>query len=153
MNNEADVLWNLYEEHCTWERHHETQRTSVTSLLVAVTAGVLSVIAFDHSLSRSDMPLTFFLTVIGIFGAVFSAKHYERFSMHQERANQYRALMDGMFPALLILQTRAKADNLVATRFPCLHNLRLHYFWVGLHVLIALLGMALTICALLGGST
>jgi hypothetical protein len=144
MRDEAEILWKFYQEHCTWERHHEQQRASVTNLFLAVAAAVLGVVTFDGKLSGTDLPLTIFLIGQGFFGSVFVAKHYEVFSMHQSRAGQYREALDSMFPEAGILLRRSKADEENIVRFPHLHKLRLNKFWVGLHVLIALFGVVMT---------
>lgn len=144
MRDEAEMLWKFYQEHCTWERHHEQQRASATNLFLAVAAAVLSVVAFDGELSGSDLPLTIFLIVQGFFGSVFVAKHYQVFAVHQSRAGQYREALDSMFPEAGILSRRHKAEEENAARFPRLHRSRLNKFWVGLHVLIALFGAVLT---------
>ena len=144
MRDEAEIIWKLYQEHCTWERHHEQQRTSVTNLFLAVAAAVLGVISLDRELSGSDLPLTIFLIVQGFFGSVFVAKHYEVFSTHQSRAGHYREALDSIYPGAGILSNRVKADKENAARFPHLHKLRLNKFWVGLHILIALFGAVLT---------
>jgi hypothetical protein len=144
MRDEPELLWKFYQEHCTWERHHEQQRTSVTNLFLAVAAAVLGVVTLDRELSSADLPLTIFLIVQGFFGSVFVAKHYEVFCMHQSRAGQYREALDSMYPGAGVLSRRLKADEENAARFPHLHRLRLNRFWVGLHVLIALFGAVLT---------
>jgi hypothetical protein len=144
MRDETEILWKFYQEHCTWERHHEQQRASVTNLFLAVAAAVLGVVAFDRTLGASDLPLTIFLIVQGFFGSVFVAKHYQVFAMHQSRAYQYREALSSMFPETGILSRRCKADEGNVARFPRLHKLRLNRFWVGLHVLIALFGAVLT---------
>jgi hypothetical protein len=149
MQNQTDILWKFYQEHCTWERHHEQQRASVTNLLLAVAAGVLGIVTFDKQLNNTDLPLTIFLIMQGIFGAIFSAKIYECFCMHQNRANHYRKALDFLLPDAKILKIRQDADNENEARFPKLHALRLHKFWIGLHLLITLFGAVLTILILI----
>ena len=148
MADSSDVLWNLYQEHCTWERHHEEQRASVTNILVAVAAGVLSIITLNNGLTRSDLPLTLFLMMQGLFGALFVAKQYERFARHQRLAGIYRQALDTCFPESQIITLREVAESEQVKRFATLYNLRLHYLWTGLHLLIALFGLVLTWLAL-----
>lgn len=144
MADSADILWNLYQEHSTWERHHEEQRASVTNILLAVAAGVLSVITFKEGLTRSDLPLTLFLIMQGLFGALFVAKQYERFARHQRLAGKYRQALNDTFPESQIIALRELADQEQARKFRILYKLRLHQLWVGLHLLIALFGVVLT---------
>jgi hypothetical protein len=145
MTDKADILWNLYQQHCEWERHHEEQRASGTGILIAVAAGVLGLVTFDKHLNISDIPLTVFLIMQGFFGAFLAAKHYERFCMHRQRANKYRDILDALFPEARIKALRREADEENDLKFPLLHKLRLHHFWIGLHLLIAMFGLILTI--------
>src|SRR3712207_1575685 len=88
-NDDAkDVLWKFYQDYLTQMRHYEMQRSTVTNLLLLVAAAVLAFITYDKVLSRSDLPLTGLLVIIGLFGAAFSLKHYERTSFHIERARK-----------------------------------------------------------------
>jgi len=144
MGNDSDTLWNFYQEHCAWERHHEGQRVLVTNILIAIAAGILGVITFDQHLAPIDLPLTIFLILQGSFGALFVAKHYERFARHQRLAKKYREALDCHFPDSKILQLRESADKEHRELSPLLSRLPLHRFWVVLHLLIALSGAALT---------
>lgn len=89
--DEKDILWKMYEEHCTHGRHHETLRATTTNLLFAVAAGAVAVITHgERPLALNNLPLAFLLIPIGLLGALFSAKYHERFDMHMERAKKYR---------------------------------------------------------------
>jgi hypothetical protein len=145
MTDKADILWNLYQQHCEWERHHEEQRASGTSILIAIAAGILGLITFDKHINNSDISLTVFLIIQGGFGALLAAKHYERFCMHRQRANKYRDILDTLFPEARIKALRREADKKNDREFPRLHKIRLHNFWIGLHLLIAMFGLILTI--------
>lgn len=145
MADSSDILWNLYQEHSAWERHHEEQRASVTNILLVVAAGVLSVITFNEGISRADLPLTIFLIMQGLFGALFVAKQYERFARHQRLANKYRQALNDRFPESQIIALRELADKEQAIEYPILFDkVRLNKLWVGLHLLIALFGVVLT---------
>ena len=149
MLDKGDILWKLYQEHCTWERHHEQQRSLSTNLLLIVAAGILGVVTFDKQLNNTDLPLTVFLIMLGIFGAIFSAKVYEAFSMHQNRANHYRKALDSQFSEARILVIRDDADTENKARFRKLRHIRLYQFWIGLHLLITVFGVVLTILILI----
>jgi hypothetical protein len=144
MADSSGILWNFYQEHSAWERHHEEQRASVTNILLVVAAGVLSVITFD-GISRADLPLTIFLIMQGLFGALFVAKQYERFARHQRLAGKYRQALDDRFPESQIITLRELADKEQEKEYRILFDkIRLNKLWVGLHLLIALFGVVLT---------
>ena len=151
MQNE-NILWSLYEEHCKWERHHEEQRASVTNALVLVAAGVLSVVTFG-GLTQADLPLTAFLMVQGLFGAIVVEKQYERFARHQRLANCYRIAIDSQCPELGVDRIREEAEAEHKRRFPIMGRTRLHWLWTCLQLLIAAFGGVLTYVVLCSPST
>jgi len=146
-NTVRDVLWKMYQEHCTQGRHHETQRSTVAGALVAIAGAVIGLVTFDKAVSPMDLPLTFFLFLLGGFGAVFSAKHYERFRLHMERARRYRDELDRLLPDSLLKRLKEEADTKHNEEFPRLKDLRLNRFWLWLYVLIAALGLVLSFVA------
>ena len=150
MDQEAallDILWKNCQEHWLQGRHHEIQRSSVTNVLIAISSAIIGLVTFDKTIVISDLPLTIFLIILGVFGAVFSAKHYERFSFHISRARKYREEINKLFPDTPLRELIDKADEKHNRKHPRLRKLRLQYFWLGLYVLITLIGVMLTIIA------
>lgn len=51
MDNQdlKDTLWRLYEDHYTQVRHYETQRSTVTNLLLTIAAALLAFITYDKA--------------------------------------------------------------------------------------------------------
>jgi hypothetical protein len=145
MTDKYDLLWNIYQEHCNWERHHENQRSSVTNILIAVAAGVLGIIALDGKLAPTDLPLTIFLIIQGVFGSIFVAKQYERFARHQRLANKYRQELNDGYLDAKIVQLRKEGDLEQERQYKYLSKLRLHQLWVYLHLSFAIFGLVLTI--------
>jgi hypothetical protein len=96
MDNQdtKDALWKLYQDHYTHVRHYETQRSTVTNLLLTIAAALLAFVTYDKELTRSDISLTSLIFVIGLFGAAFSLKYHERSSFHYNRLLQYRDKLD-----------------------------------------------------------
>jgi len=156
MNNQdlKDTLWRLYEDHYTQVRHYETQRSTVTNLLLTIGAALLAFITYDKALTRSDVPLTCLLFVIGLFGAAFSLKYHERSSFHYNRLMMYRNKLDDLLSDPGVLQRlREKAEEKQKKEFPRLYEGRLkwwkvHRLWVFLHLLVSLFGLVLTVLAI-----
>jgi hypothetical protein len=144
--DEKDVLWNMYQEHCIHGRHHETLRATTTNLLLVIAAGALAVITHgDKSLALDNLPLAVMLVLIGLLGIIFSAKYHERFEMHMERARQYRDALEKLIPASNIVSLKTRADEKTERKYPRLFHLRLYKFWIGLHFLVAFLGLILAV--------
>lgn len=154
MKPEDEIMWRMYEEHCTHGRHHETLRATTSNILLAVAAGIIAVVTHgDTPLLIEYWPLTTLLICIGLFGALFSAKYHERFCMHTERARQYRDALEVSLPATQIRKLKTAADAISKAKFPKLFDLRLHRFWVALHLAVATLGVILTILLFTYGRT
>lgn len=143
-----DALWKLYQEHCTHVRHHESQRATTASSFLAVAGAIVGLVTFDRAIGIADLPLTILLLFLGTFGALFSAKHYERASLHTERARHYRDAVDATFIGQPLKAIKCSADLSHAKAFPELEKLRLNKFWVGLYLLLAFLGLVLSLMAI-----
>lgn len=143
-----DALWKMYQEHCTHMRHHETQRSTVASAMIAVASALLSVVTFDKALSLADVPLLLLVFALGVFGALFSAKQYERSAMHMERARAYRDALDMDLPGQPLITLKVRADRRHEAEFPRLHRLRVNKFWMGLYLFVATGGLSLAVVAI-----
>lgn len=125
-------------------RHNETQRSAVSGAVIAISAAVVGFIT-SHELNQNDLPLTLFLMFLGLFGAAFCAKHYERFSLHMEIIRESQVYLDRLLPGEPLEDIFAKAKAAHKRRGHWLRWARLNHFWVLLHLLIALLGLLLSI--------
>jgi fatty acid desaturase len=144
--DEQDILWNMYQEHCTQGRHIETLRATTTNILLAIAAGAIAVITHgERPMSLNNLPLAILLIPIGLLGVIFSWKYHERFSMHMERARQYRDALEELGPASNIRMLKSQADAITKQKHPIMFDLRLYKFWIGLHFLVAILGLILTV--------
>ncbi|HVW95841.1 MAG TPA: hypothetical protein VHA56_07720 [Mucilaginibacter sp.] len=166
-----DLLFKFYQEQCTQGRHHETQRAAVATATLAISAALIGVITGDNNLSRNDLPLTLLLIAVGIFSAVFSLKHYERFRRHMALAKNFRDAIDVLLPYHPVLGDflrqleraysendgdsektgestlrvlKKNADKNHNRRFPTLVNLHLYNWWAGLCLVVSVIGLALT---------
>lgn len=114
----------------------------MSNLLLGLSGGVLGPITFKD-LSFETWPLAIFLILLGSFGALFSAKHYEKFRFHMMAAAHYRNELEKLLPGteLRRLPLEAAADHQNGYRQP--PKFSPHFFWTGLHIGIAALGMNL----------
>lgn len=143
MKDKDEYLWNMYNEHNLQARHHEVQRTSISSTIVAVSAGILAFIA-NGGVQAYEWPLATFLIIIGLFGAIFSIKQYETTRFHMNLASEYRKKLE----EILDPTTKNFLSN-VRLEYEPKHNrkywyllpkARLYWFYVLLYLIIAYLG-------------
>lgn len=149
--NKKDVLLELHKEHYLQIRHYETQRSTVSNLLVIISAAILAFVTYDKALTFADFPLTFMLMIIGLFGAGFCIKYYERSTLNTYRVRKYRAELDKeLFDSGLIQPLIVEAAKLQEEKFPRLFEgslswIKVHRLWIFFHLLVAFLGLILTI--------
>ena len=157
--NVKDVLLSLMEEHYRQIRHYDTQRSTVSNLLVIIAAAVLAFVTYDKALTHSDLPLTILLFVVGLFGASFCMKYFERATLHANRFRKYQEKLDEVvFDSKLIQILRDETDQQHAKQFPKLTKGRLSWakvsrLWIIFHLLLALLGFILSILIIFGPQT
>lgn len=130
-----------WKEHREQLRQCETQRSTLTNLLIVITAA-LSALIVRQRFSLYVLPLCIFITVAGLYGAVAVSKYHERASYHLSQA---RALTKDLAERGVLgtdeRLVQARADH--SSAFPRMHRIRLHRLWVVLHLAIGLYGLSL----------
>lgn len=146
MEFSEDAVLAYWKEHREQLRQSETQRSTLTNLLLVITAA-LSALIVQQKFSSEMIPLSALIVTLGVYGAISVAKYYERASYHLAQA---RALTSVLVSADVL----GSRDALEAKRqehyasFPRLHRLRLHHLWVILHIAVSVYGAVLLIACL-----
>lgn len=47
MDDLQQILWGMYQENCIQARHHESQRSTVTSILLSISAAILALVSLN----------------------------------------------------------------------------------------------------------
>lgn len=130
-----------WKEHREQLRQCETQRSTLTNLLLVITAA-LSALIVQQKFTLNVLPLCLFVAMIGVYGAVAVSKYYERAFYHLAQA---RALTRDLVElgALGSDEALVRAREAHYRRFPRLHRIRLHRLWTVLHLTIAGYGLSL----------
>jgi hypothetical protein len=114
--------------------------------LLVIAGGILALIAHgDQQAPLRQLPLTLFMVMLGLVGALFTAKYHERFDMNMERTRSYRDALEKLLPATRIKELKTAADAISKRKHPVLFDLRLYRFWIALHLLVAALGLLLSV--------
>lgn len=150
---QKELLLAMYQECVTRCRHHETLRATITSSLIAIDAIIVGVITFDKNLIFTDIPLTILITLLGIFGIIFTLSHSERYLHYSERSRQYRNGLDENFANGLIEKGKKDAKKSIEVilkngKFKFPKYLRHHFLWSAIHVFILIIGFTLSIIAI-----
>lgn len=135
-----DILLGFYAQQNAGLKHHETQRATITNLVVVVAGAI---IGLQQYLSNSLVQhlLAAFVVALGAFGALLSAKHYQLSTRHGSLARAYREKIEAMNDICAIEHDKISAE--IAKRLPKLSRLELWRLWVVFHLFIASLGVVL----------
>lgn len=85
---QKDFLWRMYGESRTHLRHYQSQRATASNIILVTSIGLIGLIA-RKPLSCNDWPLTCGLIVIGAYGTLFMANHFECIDRCKNRAAKY----------------------------------------------------------------
>jgi len=144
MPDEVDIVLRFCEEQWAQCRQSENQRATVTNFVITIAAGTLALMG-ANDFASSSLPLAVFLFFLGAYGALTSAKLYERWKFNRNRARSCYRRIDRLRPRAQLLQLRREADEAYRER---LQPLRLHWLWLGLHIVVSLLGLLCVITIL-----
>ncbi|MEU5298625.1 hypothetical protein [Streptomyces umbrinus] len=148
MADKSDLLLHFWLEQRNQARQAETQRATMTNIILLVVAAALGFAASHGVDQRSMLLVSIPMVGMGIFGAVISMKYYERYSLHINYAQRLRLQLDQLEPTLRIMDEWSAARREHYARYPWLHRMRLHHLWVLFHAGIATSGLVLTILIL-----
>src|SRR5512138_416615 len=113
---------------------------------VLVIAAALSGLIVQQKFSAATIPLGALIALIGVFGAVISAKYHERATYHLSQA---RALTSTLKDMKLLADDKIIDDYRQRhyDTYRRLHRVRLHTLWTGLHIAIIGYGISLIVIA------
>jgi hypothetical protein len=137
-----DILLANYKEHADEARQHENQRERMTALVIAVGGGSLA-LATSKIEGVNVGLLGGALVVLGLYGAVFSLKHYERNRRHAAMLKGIGRRLEELYPLTQLQHIRSRAKSEHGKSFGGVERLRLHYLWIGLPLMVSLLGFVL----------
>lgn len=94
IKEQKDVMLSIYQENRANARHHESQISIVSNIIILSTVGLVGFMANDYQLDWKDLPLLFGLITIGIYGPFFISYHFKRIRRSKKRAEKYFEALD-----------------------------------------------------------
>lgn len=149
MDDNLELLWRMHAEYMTHVRHVETQRSTITSVLLTVASAVLAVAAVQwKNAEPPHWSLGVLLILIGLVGVASVGKLYELYVEHKERARTFRKALAAKLPDARIEELKAEADVRWKKHAPWLRPVPVHALWLGPHLFIVVLGAVILVAAL-----
>lgn len=141
IDDASELLWRMYSENMGHVRHVEVQRSTITSVMITLSGALLALMASQWRDGRTPhWGLSLILILVGILGGVLTAKLYELYVEHKERARTFRKALAGRIPDARIEELKQEADFRWKAEFPWLRPLPLHALWLGPHFVTTSLG-------------
>lgn len=139
------LLLKLYQEHSTWSRHQESQRSTTSNLILTISSILIGVITIDGELNKGDLFPSLLVFFLGIFGMVFSYKYYVQFLYHDARVNCYKKKLEEITSVVVkdIFLLERESDKVGRNRFRIFSRLGLYQLWICLNLIIAAIGFLL----------
>jgi len=125
MADNTDVLLKFCEEHWTEMRHIEDQRATITNIVIIITSAAIGfVVPQEPSWGLLSLPLL--LILLGIYGAITTAKLYERHQFAQKRLDYWYKRIDELNPEAKFIELKEAADARHKSEYPKMSNFHLH---------------------------
>ena len=141
MDETNDLLFKLYQEEVDQCLKNTELRVKTTGLVLTITAGLTAIISFDKVVTYQDLPIIFFLILIGLVFVVSTMKQHERFSFHMFRSREYLYRLESNIKDLNITATKEIADKKLKKKHPYLSRLKLKYLWALLSLMPSFIGI------------
>jgi hypothetical protein len=147
MSSDFDILLKLNEDEWSLIRHYEDQRATVTNFVLAMASLAIGFLV-QKGLALDTLPVAILLIVLGVYGAITVAKLYERTQYAAALAKSYMIRLSELYPSIGLEEFKNKVDVKHRSKFPITARLHMHHLWGTLHIVIALVGVVLTIVIL-----
>ncbi|HYU72393.1 MAG TPA: hypothetical protein VEL31_06905 [Ktedonobacteraceae bacterium] len=147
MENTTTFLLHVLEENWLHARLSEEKRARLANLALVITLVVQALLVL-MGFSPRILPLTLLLIVLGFYAFVVSLKLYERAQFHTLRARKVRAHLNELCLNAQVEELLSSAEQEHSNRYPFWQHTRLNTLWLGLHLLIVIIGVVETIFCL-----
>ena len=141
--NEQDVIWQLIKDNFEQARAHEQYRANIATLVITLTGILVGTLSVDLG-SRHHRVIYLVVALLGLYGALASAKHYERFRMHVAIAQHFLDKLREL--GIFTVNLNEEFRNFQKKRqwsHSTLASISLNWLWTGFPALIGLVGLAM----------
>jgi hypothetical protein len=142
--NESEIVWQLVKDNFEQARAHEQYRANIAALvitLVGILVGTLSITGLG---SHHRQIVYLAIAVLGLYGALASAKHYERFRMHVAIAQHFvDKLRELKVLSIDVNDEFRKFQTARKWRHSWLAALSLNWLWTGFPAALGLVGLVM----------
>lgn len=148
MSSPEDFLRLMLEENLQLANQAERMRLSVATGNLCLATALQIGLPF-LGLERKALPLTLWMTLLGIYGCFALMKLYERETYHRSRVRKLRAQLNKVHPDAEVERLFQLAEQEQKQVYPLLMRVRLNTIWIALHIFIGVGGVIYSLLCLL----
>jgi hypothetical protein len=145
LEKRADILQQTFEHYYRMAMDHHAKAATTSNILLIIVAALIGFIGMDNKLGGSlDILSGFAVSIIGLFGVVWSWKQQERYEFWEQIAYKYQEALVNIVPLNPATAYYACAKESTAKKFgPHFAEIHDRVLWVALHFFIVLIGIGL----------
>jgi len=142
--DEKEIIWGLVKDNFEQARSHERFRADVTKLVLILTGILAAAMSVEGIAEPGKQFIYAAIGIVGVFGAIANAKHYERFSMHIHIAQKFIDLFQEKDDKPIDFNERfIEFQKGRLWSHSWLASFSLNWLWTGLPALIGIVGLVL----------
>ena len=149
MDKKIDFLFRMHEIQMERGRHTEEQRASATNFTILIAFGIVT---FFQTQTDIVVQIILSATVIflGMYGALICYKFYERYMHHTHEAITFLNEIDSLAEGIGLMPIIEKSERFHEKEFSpkWLIRFRLYSAWIGINILITVVGIILLVYTL-----
>jgi len=139
MTDDTDILLRMVEDQLIQTRHTESQRTTITNFIIVMSAAIIGFFT-TKDINQNSLPLAIFLVILGVYGAIFCLKLYERWHLQFKLAQIWGDRIAELHPDAKINELRDEVLTEHKRQYPILYKIRVRYLWIVFNILIIIIG-------------
>src|SRR5690349_19184677 len=136
--NYIEVLLKTIDRYWLQAIQTENQRANFTNYILVIIGAIQGYI-IQREFDRFCILLSLLIFMLGCFGALISAKYYERFSEQTSRVGRLMEKIKMLNPNIDLDELEVKAREKHNKKFPHLTKVRLNKLWLLFHVGLSIL--------------
>jgi hypothetical protein len=142
MDNDKriNILLNTINMYWNQSIQNENQRAAFTNYLI-ILIGALQGYIIQRQFDKFSILLSVLMIILGVFGALITAKYYERFRDQISRANILMEKLKEIEPTIDLNELEYKARQRHKKNFPYLIKIRLNWLWLFFYFLLIGMGV------------
>ncbi|MEV7989323.1 hypothetical protein [Micromonospora sp. NPDC085948] len=147
MSSSDELLITFWEDQRRQAQRSEDQRAVFANIVLTISAIGFGFIA-QNGATSATLPISCGLVLLGLYGAVASAKLHERYRLHMRQSAGFAVAMEELHPGLDLEAARRRGRDIHDKQHPWLRRIRLNLIWVSLHLSISAGGAILVVVSL-----